>query len=91
MIFLIVGFFVGCSFTYIINKIIGDSTLNEIATDEGGSEEIIFKEIENKHKRGGSDATYWLLSNKDENYLFTNEQLKIAKNRATKNPEDIQD
>ena len=52
---------------------------------------LIFKEVENKNRKLKSDATYWQLSTEGEDFLFTKEQLTIAKNRAESNPEDIQD
>ena len=50
---------------------------------------ITLKEVENKGKKGAADSTYWLLTDGEDKYLFTNEQIKTAKNRALKNPEDI--
>ena len=81
MIQLIVGVFIGFAICYIFNKFLVDSTINEIS----------FKEVENKNKKATADSSYWLLSEGEDKYLFTSEQLKTAKNRALKNPEDIQD
>ena len=74
--------------TFIFNKIIGNTPeiqeeINNVVNN------VTLKEVENKGKKVNADSSYWLLSDGEDKYLFTNEQLKTAKNRALKNPEDI--
>lgn len=92
MIQLLIGIFIGVVVSYLLNKAFGStSTLGKVINEaldeiEGG---VSLKEVENKSKRGAADSSYWLLSDGEDRYLFTSEQLKTAKNRALKNPEDI--
>jgi hypothetical protein len=53
------------------------------------SSKVSFTEVENKDKKPTSDDSYFLLEVKNEKYLFTKEQIKVAKSRAEKNPEDV--
>lgn len=50
---------------------------------------VTFEQVENKDKKVTSNSFYFLLKTKTDNYLFTEEQLNVAKERANKNPEDI--
>lgn len=50
---------------------------------------VTFERVENKDKKVTSNSFYFLLKTKTDNYLFTEEQLNVAKERANKNPEDI--
>lgn len=88
MILLFIGIFLGFVITYLFNKIIApssnvDEVINQIVSN------ITLKEVENKGRKGAADSSYWLLTDGEDKYLFTSEQLKTAKNRALKNPEDI--
>lgn len=92
MIQLLIGIFIGFVVFYLLNKVLGPFTslskeINEVVEEIAGG--VSLKEVENKGKRGAADSSYWLLSDGEDKYLFTSEQLKTAKNRALKNPEDI--
>ena len=75
IVFFISGLFFGSLIAWVLFKILDPK--------------IIFKEVENKNKKPTSDDKYWLLETPDDSYLFTEEQLKRAKERAEKNPEDL--
>ena len=75
MIFFAFGLFLGALFSWLIIMITG--TLP------------IFQKVKNKNRRTSSDENYWLLETKDESYLFTDEQIKTAKERAENNKEDL--
>jgi hypothetical protein len=88
MILFFIGIFIGAIITFIFNKIIRvtpeiHEEINNVVNN------VTLKEVENKGKKVAADSTYWLLTDGEDKYLFTNEQLKTAKNRALKNPEDI--
>jgi hypothetical protein len=88
MILFFFGIILGAVVTFIFNKIISktpelNETINNVVSN------ITLKEVENKGKKGAADSSYWLLTDGEDKYLFTNEQIKTAKNRALKNPEDI--
>jgi hypothetical protein len=88
MILFFIGILLGFVIAFLFNKIIGttpelNETINSVVSN------ITLKEVENKGKKGAADSSYWLLTDGEDKYLFTNEQLKTAKNRALKNPEDI--
>jgi hypothetical protein len=88
MILFFVGILLGVIVTFIFNKIISTTPeLNEAINNVVSN--ITLKEVENKGKKGAADSSYWLLTDGEDKYLFTNEQIKTAKNRALKNPEDI--
>jgi len=88
MILFFFGIILGAVVTFIFNKIISKTPeLNEAINNAVSN--ITLKEVENKGKKGAADSTYWLLTDGEDKYLFTNEQIKTAKNRALKNPEDI--
>jgi len=88
MILFFVGILLGVIVTFIFNKIISTTPeLNEAINNVVSNTTL--KEVENKGKKGAADSSYWLLTDGEDKYLFTNEQLKTAKNRALKNPEDI--
>jgi hypothetical protein len=88
MILFFFGIILGAVVTFIFNKIISKTPeLNEAINNVVSN--ITLKEVENKGKKGAADSTYWLLTDGEDKYLFTNEQIKTAKNRALKNPEDI--
>jgi hypothetical protein len=88
MILFFVGILLGTVVTFIFNKVINKTPeLNEAINSVVSN--ITLKEVENKGKKGAADSSYHLLSDGEDKYLFTNEQLKTAKNRALKNPEDI--
>ena len=88
MILFFVGILLGAVATFIFNKIISTTPeLNEAINNVVSN--ITLKEVENKGKKGAADSSYWLLTDVEDKYLFTNEQIKTAKNRALKNPEDI--
>jgi len=88
MILFFFGILLGAVVTFIFNKIISKTPeLNEAINSVVSN--ITLKEVENKGKKGAADSSYWLLTDGEDKYLFTNEQLKTAKNRALKSPEDI--
>ncbi len=88
MILFFIGIFIGAIITFIFNKISSKTPeLNEAIDNVVNN--VTLKEVENKGKKVAADSTYWLLTDGEDKYLFTNEQLKTAKNRALKNPEDI--
>jgi len=88
MILFFIGILLGTVVTFIFNKVINKTPeLNEAINNVVSN--ITLKEVENKGKKGAADSSYWLLTDGENKYLFTNEQLKTAKNRALKNPEDI--
>jgi hypothetical protein len=88
MILFFFGIILGAVVTFIFNKIISKTPeLNEAINNVVSN--ITLKEVENKGKKGAADSSYWLLTDGEDKYLFTNEQIKTAKNRALKNPEDI--
>ena len=92
MLQLIIGVCIGFTISYLLNKVFGSVSTFGKAIDEVIEEieiGVTFKEVENKNKKSTADSSYWLLSDGDDKYLFTSEQLKTAKNRALKNPEDI--
>ena len=92
MVTLFIGILVGFFACHLVNRFLGSTQkLNEeieSIIDEIDNS-ITLEEVENKNKKGSADSTYWLLSKGEDKYLFTSEQLKTAKNRALKNPEDI--
>ena len=92
MITLFIGILIGFFVCYLLIKFFGNTQkLNEEISsmiDEIHNSTTL-EEVENKNKKGSADSTYWLLSKGEDKYLFTSEQLKTAKNRALKNPEDI--
>lgn len=45
--------------------------------------------VENKEKKTKADSYYMHVYANGDNFLFTKEQLTVAKRRATKNPEDV--
>lgn len=49
------------------------------------TENSSFYEVKNYGKYTSTDSSYWLLSNGKDKYLFTNDQVKLARNRAIKN------
>jgi hypothetical protein len=88
MILFFVGILLGTVVTFIFNRISSKTPeLNEAINSVVSN--ITLKEVENKGKKGAADSSYWLLTDGEDKYLFTNEQIKTAKNRALKNPEDI--
>jgi hypothetical protein len=88
MILFFIGILLGTVVTFIFNKVINKTPeLNEAINNVVSN--ITLKEVENKGKKGAADSSYWLLTDGEDKYLFTNEQIKTAKNRALKNPEDI--
>ena len=88
MILFFIGIFLGVVISYLLNKVISSKNdFNE--TIDNVVKNVSLKEVENKLKKGAADSSYWLLSDGEDKYLFTSEQLKTAKNRALKNPEDI--
>jgi hypothetical protein len=92
MVTLFIGIIVGFFACYLVNKFFGNTqNLNKDVSSilDEIDNSITFEEVENKNKKGSADSTYWLLSKGEDKYLFTSEQLKTAKNRALKNPEDI--
>lgn len=78
MLLLIIGIGIGFVSCYVVSKIVGNVKITTYLT-----------EVENTGKKTSSDSNYWLLADGEDKYLFTGEQLKTAKNRALKNPEDI--
>jgi hypothetical protein len=88
MILFFVGILLGTVVTFIFNRISSKTPkLNEAINNV--VKNVTLKEVENKGKKVAADSTYWLLTDGEDKYLFTNEQLKTAKNRALKTPEDI--
>lgn len=60
----------------------------------GGNKNGTLKRVENKKKHARANSSYILTKLQWENgdqdyYLFTDNDLKIAKERAQKNPEDL--
>lgn len=49
----------------------------------------MFTKVQNEGRYKTAQAFYWHVKSDDTDYLFTDSQLKEAKNRAEKNPEDI--
>jgi bacillopeptidase F (M6 metalloprotease family) len=85
-------FFIGILLGFILAYFLMKKKLSSpklVDTIETIVSNITLKEVENKGKKGAADSSYWLLTDGENKYLFTNEQLKTAKNRALKNPEDI--
>lgn len=76
MITFLLGCLSGAAFALLLTQIIGSS--------------VTFKQIKNKDKKPTANDTYWLLSSKGNQFLFTDEQLKVASIRASKNIEDLE-
>jgi hypothetical protein len=52
-------------------------------------ESDIFCEVSNKDPYITANKKYYKVSVRGEDYLFTENNLEIARNRAKKNPEDL--
>jgi hypothetical protein len=71
-----VGILIGGIFFFLISRIIGDKTS--------------LRKVQ-KINTDNSDPTYWLLINGADEFIFTNDQLTIAKELAPKIRDEIQD
>ena len=49
----------------------------------------IFVEVKNKDKYKSANKKYYLVKADGKSYLFTDNNLKIARYRAMRNPEDL--
>lgn len=70
---------------FYVGAAITGGLLGVFASKVGGG----LKKVANRNRKFGADDEYWMLKDGRDTYLFTEEQLDIAKDRAANNKEDL--